>query len=478
MEQVFIMKKNINSAFPIMVVNDEDGILWAIESTLSLAGYENIITCKDASQVFNLLSKTTIDVILLDLTMSRIQGENILTSIIENYPEIPVVTIVGTSQVEVGMSFMDKGAFDYLIRPLEEGRLLNVIKHAVEYQDLRRVNQSIKKHMLSNELENPKAFENIVTKNKKMIHIFKYVESIAKSSFPVLITGEKGAGKTSLAKAIYRSSGLKCHFIPIKVSGIDENYFSELLARRNISFDDNNNLMNIQSENDIEDCFFFIDEIEALSPILQEKLLNIIKGKQKIPIGFDAPLNSKLRVIASTTKDIWSFNKKSFFRKDLLYRLLTYHIHIPPLHERSEDIPLLVEYFIESASKSLNKKKPTYPHELITLLQNYTYPGNIKELKDMIYDAISNHNSGVLSLNVFKKYIKANKNKNIVVEDINKPGISAPIIFPKKLPTLKQTAGLLVIEAMKRSKGNQSIASRMLGISQQALSKRLKKMVV
>jgi DNA-binding NtrC family response regulator len=163
------------------------------------------------------------------------------------------------------------------------------------------------------------------------------------------------------------------------------------------------------------------------------------------------------------------------FRKDLYYRLCGHHIQIPTLSERREDLPVLVDHFLEKASKTLNKKKPTPPPELITLLSTYHFPGNIRELESIIFDAVSSHKSGKLSMDLFKSHI-SHKHPALKTDsgDLT-PEQSTPLIFSEQLPTLKQIEQLLIDEALKRADGNQSIASLSLGISRQALNKRLKK---
>jgi DNA-binding NtrC family response regulator len=179
--------------------------------------------------------------------------------------------------------------------------------------------------------------------------------------------------------------------------------------------------------------------------------------------------------VASTLADLKNLEHSGKFRKDLNYRLGTHLIHVPALKDRKGDIPLLVDHFLEKAAKELGKKKPTPPDELFTLLSTYCFPGNIRELQSMIFDAVTRHKSKVLSMDVFKDHIRReqeSRNPRKIPKDID---ASSPLYITGDFPTIKDATRWLVGEAMKRAKGNQSIAAGMLGISQQALSKRLKK---
>ncbi|MDM8523701.1 sigma 54-interacting transcriptional regulator [Desulfococcaceae bacterium HSG8] len=197
-----------------------------------------------------------------------------------------------------------------------------------------------------------------------------------------------------------------------------------------------------------------------------------------MPLGMDEPRKSDARIVAATNQNLSSLQNEGKFRKDLNYRLRTHRIYIPPLCDRMDDVPLLTEHFLEEAARSLKKKKPTPPKELFTLLRAYSFPGNIRELQSMIFDAVSRHKGGILSLDVFKFHInreQANAPESLPTEQT--AGSPPPLVsFPgRKLPTIKQATEVLVDEAMKRADGNQSIAAKMLGISQQAMSKRMKK---
>ena len=218
----------------------------------------------------------------------------------------------------------------------------------------------------------------------------------------------------------------------------------------------------------------FLDEIGDLSPTSQVKLLRLLQEGEYLPLGSDVGKRSDARVMVATNQDIQALQEAGKFRKDLYYRLCCHQIHIPPLRERREDLPILLDHFLEKASETLGKNKPTPPRELFTLLSTYRFPGNIRELQSIILDAVSSHKSGKLSMEGFKSYIRQKQPTLDIDSKHLLQGEKLMVSFSEQLPTLKQTEQLLISEAMKRARRNQAIAAQLLGITRQALNKRLK----
>ncbi len=469
------MNNTLNPPRPIMIVDDEESILLAIDTALQLSGMNNIITCQDSRKVMDILSGQAIDVMLLDLNMPFLDGERLLDSITREFPDIPIIIVTGAVDVETAVRCIKAGAFDYIVKPVEEDRLITAVNRAMSFQELKRENLALKHHILADTLEKPEAFEEIVTNNKKMMVIFQYIESIAKTSQPVLIRGETGVGKELIANTLHTLSGLKGNFVAVNVAGLDDNVFSDtLFGHVKGAFTGANRVRSGLIEQAAGGTLF-LDEIGDLNHASQVKLLRLLQEGEYMPLGEDTTRNSDARIVAATNQNLSTLQKEGRFRKDLSYRLRTHRIYIPPLRERTDDIPLLADHFLEEASRTLKKKKPTPPKELFTLLRTYAFPGNIRELQSMIFDALSRHKSGILSLEVFRSHM-GREQAAVPMPQENVPDESALLMFPNsKLPTIQQATELLVAEAMKRSDGNQSIAAGMLGISQQALSKRLKK---
>jgi DNA-binding NtrC family response regulator len=291
---------------------------------------------------------------------------------------------------------------------------------------------------------------------------------------PVLITGETGVGKELVAKAIHQLSQRNGAFVPVNVAGLDDNVFADtLFGHRKGAFTGAEQPRSGLVE-EASGGTLFLDEIGDLSPASQVKLLRLLQDGEYFPLGSDVGKRSDARVVVATNQDIQALQESGKFRKDLYYRICAHSIHIPPLRDRREDLLILVDHFLEKASKTLCKKKPTPPNELFTLLSTYSFPGNVRELQSMILDAVSGHKSGKLSMDFFKSYIRPKQHSLDVDSRQLLPGENVLVSFSERLPTLKQVEQFLISEAMKRASGNQSIAAQMLGVTRQALNKRLK----
>lgn len=458
---------------PIMVVDDEEAILFSIDTSLRMAGWDNTIICNDSREVMPLVFEHPIDLMLLDLNMPHLAGEELLSRMLSEFPEIPVIIITGTVDVETAVRCMRSGAFDYVVKPLEENRLVTAVNQALAFNELKKENLALKECIFSDTLEHPEAFSDIITNSKKMLSLFKYIETIAATSQPVLITGETGVGKEMVARAIHRVSEFPGPFTAVNVAGLDDLSFSDtLFGHVKGAFTgadrDRNGLVEQAAGGTL-----LLDEIGDLSNASQVKLLRFFQEGEYLPLGCDNPRYSNARILTATNQDLWKLQEKGRFRKDLFYRLGTYHLNVPPVRERRDDIFILIETFLEEAALSLNKKKPTPPKELFTLLGTYSFPGNVRELRAMAFDSVSRHTSKMLSLEAFRAHIKREGSSPVR----NKPGENdvSVMLFPDKLPTIKQATEMLVEEAVTRARGNQSVAAQVLGISQPALSKRLKK---
>jgi len=461
--------------FPVMMVDDEAQAINSFEMTLRSVSMNNFIGCHDSRDVMALLSSQEIEVMLLDLRMPYMSGEELLPMITAVYPEIPVVVVTGSNDVDTAVKCMQNGAFDYILKPIEKSRLIGGVKRAVELRELQRENQLLKAHVLSDKLERPEAFSEIITTSTAMHSIFQYIEAIAASTRPVLITGETGVGEELVAKAVHILSNRKGAFVPVNVAGLDDHVFADtLFGHKKGAFTDAREARSGLIEHAAGGTLF-LDEIGDLSTTSQVKLLRLLQEREFFPLGSDVAKRSDARIVVATNQDLDVMQSSGKFRKDLFYRLCDHQIHIPTLRSRREDLPVLVEHFLEKASKTLDKKKSTPPAELITLLSTYHFPGNIRELESMIFDAVSSHQSGKLSMDVFKAHI-SRKHPIAPVDPAESPPQKGTLIsFSHQLPTLKQIEQLLIDEAMKRASGNQSIAALSLGISRQALNKRLKK---
>jgi DNA-binding NtrC family response regulator len=466
------MKEALYPDFGVLLVDDEPPWLRSLSMTLEGPGaIGNIMQLSDSRQVMPLLSKEDVGLVLLDLTMPHLSGEELLAAISEEHPEISVIVLSGMNQIETAVACMRLGAFDYLVKTDEEDRILDSVRRAIRMQELQRENKEMRRRFLNDRLECPQAFAPIVTHNKSMRSVFQYIEAVAKSTQPILITGESGVGKELVARAVHSLSRGEGPLVSVNVAGLEDSVFTDtLFGHRKGAFtgaDENRSGMVEQAA----EGTLFLDEIGDLSLSCQVKLLRLLQEGEYYPLGSDMPKQLKARIVVATHQDLSEKRETGGFRKDLYYRLRAHHVHIPPLRERKDDIGLLLDHFLEEAAGSFEKKVPSYPKELLTLLANYSFPGNLRELRSMVYDAMSVHSSRMLSMNTFRHTMEAQGEG------------AAPAVFGKdqnvflgcgEIPTLSEAVDQLVTEAMRRSDNNQTMASRLLGISQPALSKRLK----
>ncbi|MDZ7764265.1 MAG: sigma 54-interacting transcriptional regulator [Melioribacteraceae bacterium] len=224
-----------------------------------------------------------------------------------------------------------------------------------------------------------------------------------------------------------------------------------------------------------EDGTLFLDEIGDLNIESQVKLLRLLQEDNSIQLGSDIAKLSNARIIVATNRSIKSLQSSNTFREDLYYRLRSHHINIPPLRERKKDIPYLIDFFLIRAAKELGKTKPRPPKELYTLLSNYHFPGNIRELEGIIYDAVSLHKSGILSLESIRSKLSDQVPQKSTIEKTGNENDDSPILITGRFPSIKESETALIKEALKRAEGNQTIAADLLGISRRALNNRLQR---
>jgi DNA-binding NtrC family response regulator len=460
---------------PVLLVDDEEQSLTSFEMALRSANLNHFIRCRDSREVIPLMTDREVEIILMDLRMPNMSGDELLPLIASDFPEVPVIMITGANDVETAVKCMKLGAFDYMVKPVERSRLVGGVKRAIELRELQRENRLLKAHVFSDKLEHPEAFSEMVTCSAKMRAVFQYAEAIAASPRPLLIAGETGVGKELVARAVHRLSRRKGAFVAVNVAGLDVNVCADtLFGHKKGAFTGAEQARGGLLEQAAGGTLF-LDEIGDLSHPSQVKLLRLLQDGEYFPLGSDLAKRSDARIVVATNQNLDSLQDTGRFRKDLYYRLCDHHVHIPPLRERMEDLPLLLSHFLEKASATLGKSSPTPPEELLTLLSTYHFPGNIRELESMVFDAVGSHRSGKLSMEVFKSHIfqKLPAPQKERHEQVRRECVS--VSFSERLPTLKELEQILVDEAMRRAAGNQSIAALSLGITRQALNKRLKK---
>jgi len=472
------MSKLLYPSCPVLLVDDEP--VWLRSLSLLLerkGGINHTVTCSDGRQVLEVLGERDYALVVLDYTMPHLAGSELLQRIVGQYPDLPVVMLTGRNQVDVAVECMKAGAFDFFTKTMEEERLVAGVQRAIRMQELELENRKLRDGYFAPELEAPAAFAELRTQSPQLLKLFRYAEAIAQSSQPVLITGESGVGKELLGQAFHRLSRPDAPWVPVNVAGLDESIFADTLfghAKGAFTDADQARLGMIDKA---AGGTLFLDEIGSLNLASQAKLLRVLQDGEYFPLGSDRPKKMTARVIVATNQDLPALIERDEFRRDLYFRLRTHHLHIPPLRERNGDLGPLLEHFLAEAAAELGKPVPTPPRELLPLLATYDFPGNVRELRAMVYDAVAMHRSHKLSMEAFKRAM--GRSEELPVPVLGDTAAAAPVtelVFPGRLPTIRDTMRSLVEEAMRRASGNQGVAAEMLGISRPALNKRLKKL--
>ncbi len=379
----------------IVVVDDEEAVLSSVRRTLRAAGYEEVLICSDSRDVMPLLGAGPVSLVLLDLMMPHVGGRELLGRIASEHPEIPVIVVTAEQDIKVAVDCMKAGAYDYLLKPVRPEELLATVKRTLEHREIVDENAMLRSKLLVADLNQPSAFESIITGDPAMLRVFGYLEAIAKGSHPALITGETGTGKELIAKALHKVSGRRGDFVAVNVAGLDDTMFSDtLFGHRPGAFTGATGARRGMAEIAGQGTLF-LDEIGDLTPASQVKLLRLLQEREYYPLGAETPKRLEARVIAATHRD------PSSLRSDLFFRLRAYHVRIPPLRERLDDLPQLVANFVREAAADLRRERPQIPDKLYRYLRQYDFPGNIRELRAMVFDAVARHVSGPLPVEPF-----------------------------------------------------------------------------
>lgn len=450
----------------ILLVDDEASWLRTLAITLNrLVPEAKIDTCVDSRQVMNRLEVGDYALVLLDLTMPFHSGEELLDMIRNAHPNTRVIIVTGVNEVDTAVRCIKHGAYDYFIKTDNVDDLARTVRRALEVVGLERNYLRIKESFLSKTLSQPEAFNNILTCEPALLDQFRYFEAVAPSPEPILIQGESGTGKDEFAKSAHQLCCPDAPFINVNLAGISASAFELQLFGQIKTLDNGQVSAQAGVLHQVQSGLLYLNEIGDLPIEAQAKLVDVIEHKQYYPIGSDKAYPVLCKIITSTQHDLLALSKAGKFRNDLLYRLRSHTIKLPPLRQRRLDLFMLINHFITLAADEMSLPRPDQPSTLASQIADYEFPGNLHELKGMVFDAVSRSDGIQLNNSPFMEAINLSK---VTAED------SDQLVFPKELPTLAQMGDALINEAMSRTANSQTAAARMLGISQSALSRRLK----
>lgn len=362
----------------ILVVDDEEIVCQSCDRILTEEGYE-VQTRPSGREALQLLSEEPFDVVIVDLKMPGMSGMELLQAIKRDSPDIPVIMITGYSTVETAVEAMKSGAFDYLPKPFTPDEVAVVVKKALDSRSM-----LLENIYLRGELQTKYRFENIIGTSKKMQEVYRLIGKVAPTNSTVLITGESGTGKELIARAIhYNSLRKERQFVPVDCAVLSENLLeSELFGHIKGSF--TGAIVTKPGLFEVADGgSLFLDEIGNISLTMQSKLLRVIQEREFTPVGGTKPKKVNIRLVAATNQDLQEKIKEGTFREDLYYRLNIVPIHLPPLRERPEDIPLLAQHFLKKYCQETGKDIKGISPPAMELLMHYSWPGNVRELENI-----------------------------------------------------------------------------------------------
>jgi putative PEP-CTERM system response regulator len=447
----------------VLIVDDEIGTRESLKMILK-NDYE-VLLAKDAEEAFLQIKERSPDAILLDIILPDLDGLKVLEKIKQKEPDVIVIMITATKTVKTAVEAMKLGAFDYVTKPFDIDELRLIISRAISTKALKEENKRLRE-----EIDKSFGFENIIGKSKVMKEIFKIVRQIADSKSTVLIMGESGTGKELISRAIHYKSNRKDYpFVTINCAAIPETLIeSELFGHEKGAFT-NAIEKKLGRFETAHQGTLFLDEIGELSLSTQAKILRFLEEKEFNRVGGSKTIKVDVRLIAATNKDLNQLLKKEVFREDLYYRINVVPIVIPPLRERREDVPLLLDHFIKYFNFENNKNVKGFSGEAFEMMMNYEWPGNVRELENLIERVIAlTHN----------EYIQANE-LPFTLMNISKINELKESILNGKLSFLKAEEEFergIIMDALRRTNYIQSHAAEILGISRRILKYKMDKL--
>ncbi len=448
--------------FSVLIIDDEEAQLQALKSFLSKRGL-TIYTASNGEAGFKITESNAIDIVLSDYNMPGWDGMKVLLEMKKLNPEIDLVIMTAFGTIESAVNLMKAGAYDFLTKPIDLDELESIISKIKERKLLIKENK-----LLKEQLHEKFRFEEIVSQSKIMEEVLNNAGRIAGTKTTVLIRGESGTGKELIAKAVHYTSPRKDKpFVTINVASLSENLLeSELFGHEKGSFTGAIN-RRIGRFEEADGGTIFIDEVGDIPLNVQVKLLRAIQFGEYQRIGSNQTVITDVRIIAATHRNIEEMIKNGEFREDLFYRLNVMDIRLPSLRERKEDIPLLIKHFINKFSSEIQKHVTGISREASEILMKYNYPGNIRELENIIERAVvltRNKLIGPEDLPLLAGQNTANK----ILDPYNFDSG-----YEEKVKAFEST---MIKEALNISNGNKSAAARMLGISERHLRSRIERL--
>jgi two-component system response regulator AtoC len=449
-------KLEITSAGGSILVVDDDSLMRdSLNETLCRVGF-NVELAGTGEEALEKISKTEYDIVLSDIRMPNVGGMELLQAVKQHLPGAKVVMMTAYGTVQNAVEAMKLGAFEYVMKPFSIDEIELVVKRALDQKKLELENQ-----LLRSEVIGRYGFDNIIGKTPQMQKIFELVEGVADTKATVLITGESGTGKELIAKAIhYHSSRRENPFIRINCAALPAGLVeSELFGHEKGSF--TGAIKQSRGRFELADGgTLLLDEISEISLPLQAKLLRVLQEREFERVGSGIPIQVDVRIVATTNRDLKELIDRGKFREDLFYRLNVVPIHIPPLRERKEDIPVLAQHFLKKSNQENNKQIEGISQKVYELFLEYPWPGNVRELENYIERAVVTAQGKILTPRDFSKDLSLGK--------LQSPSGKIDVGM-----SIEEAERKLILRTLKAQGGNRTKSAEILGISTRTLRNKL-----
>lgn len=449
-------------AFSVIIIDDEEAQVQSLKSFLTKRSY-TVFTAGEGEKALKIAQENTIDIVLTDFQMPGWDGLTVLREMKNLNPEIDVVVMTAFGTIESAVQIMKAGAFDYLIKPIDLDELETILNRIKERKHLLSENKFLKE-----QLQDKFRFESMISQSSVMENVLSTAGRVASSKATVLIRGESGTGKELIAKAIHFASPRKEKpFVTVNVASLSESLLeSELFGHEKGSFTGAIN-QRIGRFEEANGGTIFIDEVGDIPLPIQVKLLRTIQFGEYQRIGSNQTEKTDVRIIAATHRNLEEMMQNGSFREDLFYRLNVVAVQLPPLRQRKEDVPILVDHFIKRYSTELEKAVSGISREALDQLMKYSFPGNIRELENVIQRAVVLSRENMVTTNDLPQLTE--------MKDSEKK--FDPFNLDDNYETkMKEFELTMINEALRRTNGNKSAAARILGISERHLRSRLERL--
>jgi DNA-binding NtrC family response regulator len=451
----------------ILIVDDEELYRRALERILARAGH-GVVTARDAAEAMAIVSAEPLDLVLCDIRMPGISGLELVRQIRDVDPDLPCIVVTGYGSAEQSIEALHAGAFWYLEKPFEQ-RSLDVVRklvdQAIEHRRLRSENR-----LLQSQLRSRYRFDNVVGQSAALRGVLDLVGKVADSDSTVLITGESGTGKELIARAIhYNSRRSERVLVTVNCGAIPEELLeSELFGHVKGAF--TNAVQHREGRfTAAEGGSIFLDEIGDMSPNLQVKLLRVLQDRSFEPVGSSKTVRVDVRVIAATNQDLAQAIRRGAFREDLFYRLNVIPIEVPPLRQRKEDIPLLVQHFLEHLNQEKGRSVEGLTPAALERLLGHDWPGNVRELENLIERLVVLRGKGWIDLDELPAALR---------RSAGAPELELPAVGPGGLPfneVVDRVETHMILQALEQTRWNKNRAAQLLGLNRTTLIEKIKK---